>query len=90
MPSAEKGIVVRLPGQTRAKLDAVARSRGRSLNFVLNEAVERYVAEEAWLVDEIREAVEEADATDAVFVPHAEVMAGLDAAIEQARRRRVS
>jgi predicted transcriptional regulator len=68
----------------------VARSRGRSLNFVLNEAVERYVAEEAWLVDEIREAVEEADATDAVFVPHAEVMAGLDAAIEQARRRRVS
>jgi predicted transcriptional regulator len=90
MPSAEKGIVVRLPGQTRAKLDAVARSRGRSLNFVLNEAVERYVAEVAWLVDEIREAVEEADAADAVFVPHAEVMAGLDAAIEQARRSRVS
>ena len=90
MPSAEKGIVVRLPAQTRAKLEATARSRGRSLNFVLNEAVERYVAEEAWLVDEIREAVEEADAPGAVFVPHAEVMAGLEAAIEQARQRRVS
>lgn len=90
MPSTEKGIVVRLPGETRERVEAVARSRGRSLNYVLNEAVRRYLAEEAWLIDEISAAVDEADAPDAVFVPQAEVMAGLDTAIAQARRRSVS
>ena len=90
MPSTGKGIVVRLPGETRARLEALARSRGRSLNFVMNQAVERYLAEEAWLIDEISASVQEADAASAVFVPQAEVMAGLDAVIEQARRRHAS
>ena len=90
MPSTQKGIVIRLPGETRTRLEALARSRGRSLNFVMNEAAQRYLSEEAWLIDEIRAAVQEADATDAVFVPQSEVMAGLDAVIERARRDRAS
>ncbi len=90
MPSAEKGIVVRLPGEMRQRVEALARSRGRSINYVLNEAVQRYLAEEAWLIDEINAAVDEANAPDAVFVPQADVMASLDAVIEQARGRRVS
>jgi predicted transcriptional regulator len=90
MPSTARGIIVRVPDETRERLDALAQSRGRSLNFVMNEAVKRYLDEEAWLVDEIRAAVQEADASDAVFVSHADVMAGLDVAIEQASRRHVS
>ncbi len=90
MAAIGKGVVVRLPGETRERIASLARSRGRSMNFVLNEAVERYVAEEAWLIDEISAAVAEADAPDAVFVPQAEVMAGLDAVIEGARQRRAS
>jgi predicted transcriptional regulator len=90
MPSTEKGIVVRVPGETRSRLEALARSRGRSLNFVMNEAVQRYLTEEAWLIDEISAAVREADSADAVFVPQAEVMARLDVEIEQARQRRAS
>lgn len=90
MPSAEKGLVVRVPGETRTKLEDLARSRGRSLNFLLNEAVQRYLLEEAWLIDEISAAVYEADAAGAVFVPQAEVMAQLEAEIEQVRQRRAS
>ncbi len=90
MPATEKGIVVRLPGETREKVEALARSRGRSLNFVLNEAVQRYLAEEAWLIDEITMAIQEADAPDTIFVPHGEAMASLDGVIEQARQRHVS
>lgn len=90
MPAAEKGIIVRLPGETRARLEALARSRERSLNFILNEAVQRYLGEEAWLIDEIRAAVQEADAPDTVFVSQTELVAGLDAVIEQARRRHAS
>jgi len=90
MPSTEKGIVVRLPGETRERIAALARSRGRSMNFVLNEAVDRYVAEEAWLIDEIAAAVAEADVPDALFVPQSEVMAGLDAVIASARQRQAS
>ena len=90
MPSTEKGIVVRLPGETRERIAALARSHGRSMNFVLNEAVDRYVAEEAWLIDEIAAAVAEADVPDALFVPQSEVMAGLDAVIASARQRQAS
>ena len=57
MPLTQKGIVVRLPGETHARVETLARSRGRSLNFIMNEAVQRYLAEEAWIIDEISEAV---------------------------------
>jgi predicted transcriptional regulator len=90
MPSSVKGIVVRLPEEARQRLNSLAQSRDRSLNFVINEAVRRYLDEEAWLIDHIRDAVQEADAADAVFVSHAEVIAGLDATIEQARQRHIS
>jgi predicted transcriptional regulator len=78
-------LVVRVSGETRQKIDALAKSRGRSLNYVVNEAIDRYLAEEEWLIDEIRAAVAEADAPDAVFHTTDEVMRHMDEIIAHAQ-----
>ena len=53
MQSTGSPLVVRVSDETRRKIDALAKSRGRSLNDVLNEAIDRYLAEEEWLLDGI-------------------------------------
>jgi predicted transcriptional regulator len=87
MPSTRSPLVVRVSDETRRKIHALAKSRGRSLNYVLNEAIDRYLAEEEWLIDEIRAAVAEADAPDAVFHTTDEVMRDMDAIIAHAQTR---
>ena len=67
MPSAVSPLVVRVSDETRRKIDALVKSRGRSLNYVLGAAIDRYLAAEEWLIDEISAAVAEADAPNAVF-----------------------
>jgi predicted transcriptional regulator len=85
--AAGSPLVVRVSDETRQKIDALAQSRGRSLNYVLGEAIERYLAEEEWLIDEINAAVAEADAPDAVFHTTDEVMRHMDAIIAEAQTR---
>jgi predicted transcriptional regulator len=87
MPSTGSPLVVRVSDETRRKIDALAKSRGRSLNYVLNEAIARYLAEEEWLIDEISAAVAEADAPDAVFHTTDEVMRHMDEIIAHAQTR---
>ena len=64
MPSTGLLLVVRVPDETRPKIDALAESRGRNLNDVLNEAIDRYHTEEEWLIDEISAVVAEAEGRD--------------------------
>jgi predicted transcriptional regulator len=64
-----------------------AKSRGRSLPDVLNEAIDRYLAEEEWVIDEISAAVAEADAPDAVFHTTDEVMRRIDEIIARPQTR---
>ena len=87
MAATGSPLVVRVPEETRRKIDALAKSRGRSRNYVLAEAIERYLAEEAWLIDEISAAVREADRPDAVFYTTDEVMRQMDELIAQAQTR---
>jgi predicted transcriptional regulator len=79
--------MVRVSDETRRKIDALAKSRGRSLNDVLNEAIDRYLAEEEWLIDEISAAVAKADAPDAVFHTTDEVMRHIDEIIARTHTR---
>ena len=83
--ATESPLIVRVSEETRRKVDALAKSRGRSRNYVLSEAIERYLDEEVWLIDEISAAVAEADAPDAVFVPTSTVMRQMDDIIARAR-----
>ena len=55
-------VAVRTTPETKEQLETLARNMGRSTNNVINEALSAYVAENAWQVEAIREAVEQADA----------------------------
>ena len=62
------------------------RSRRRCRNHSPSDDVSHYLSDEAWLADEITAAVAEADAPNAVFVTHRQVMQGLDRVITRARQ----
>lgn len=57
------------------QLDLLANSMGRSRTYVVTEAIQAYVREQAWQVQEIQNALREADAGD--FADEADVDAVL-------------
>lgn len=65
-------ITVRLHKELRDRLDALAESTKRSKSFLAAEAIAQYVELNAWQVEQIKEAVEKADA-GGPFIPHEEV-----------------
>lgn len=46
------------------KFNALAKETDRSRAYLINQALEEYIAREAWQVAEIRKALQEADAGD--------------------------
>ena len=60
---------VRTKPELLEQFDAMAEATGRTRSYLVNQAMEDYIAREAWQVAEIRKALEEADAGD--FVPDA-------------------
>ncbi|RZU48098.1 putative transcriptional regulator [Fluviicoccus keumensis] len=68
-------ISMRVDDELVHQLDLLATSMGRSRSYVVSEAIQAYVREQAWQVKEIQEALREADAGD--FADAAEVNAVL-------------
>ena len=60
----EPNLTIRLSEEIKAQLDKLAKQTGRSRAFHAQEALRRYLEEEAWQVQEIKQAVKEADAGD--------------------------
>src|SRR4051812_50218460 len=54
-------ITVRTSRETKEQLETLAENMGRSTNYVADEALSSYIAENAWQVEHIRMAVEQAD-----------------------------
>lgn len=52
---------------------AMAKATGRTRSYLINRAMEEYIAREAWQVAEICKALEEADAGE--FLPDTEMQA---------------
>ncbi|MDR2892805.1 MAG: CopG family transcriptional regulator [Deltaproteobacteria bacterium] len=69
-------ISIRTNSELIGQFDAVADVTGRKRSFLINQAMEEYIAREAWQVAEIRKALEEADAGK--FVPDEEMQAFWD------------
>ena len=69
---------VRIPKARKEQLEALAKSMGRSANYVATEAITTYVDSNAWQIEEIRKAAEKADA-GGPFVRHEDAMTYLDA-----------
>jgi RHH-type transcriptional regulator, rel operon repressor / antitoxin RelB len=55
-------ITVRTSRETKERLENLAENMGRSANYVADEALSSYIAENAWQVEQIGKAVEQADA----------------------------
>ena len=67
---------LRVPKETIEQLGQLAEATGRSRNFIAVQAMQDFIAREAWQVAEIRRAMEEADAGG--FVPDAGMQAFWD------------
>jgi predicted transcriptional regulator len=57
-------LTIRVSPETKDQLDKLAQATKRSKSFLAAEAIDRYLEVEAWQVEEIRTALQEADAGD--------------------------
>jgi predicted transcriptional regulator len=64
---------IRLPDELREKIEGLARATGRSKSFLMQEAIEHYVENEAWQLARIEEGIQADDAGE--HVPAAEMEA---------------
>jgi RHH-type transcriptional regulator, rel operon repressor / antitoxin RelB len=78
-------ISIRTSDDLIRKFNLLAKETDRSRAYLINQALEEYIAREAWQVAEIRKAMEEAEAGD--FATDEEV-AALDAKWGYRKRKR--
>jgi predicted transcriptional regulator len=57
-----KTVTARVDPEKVAFLDALAATQDRDRSYLINEALDQYIAHRKWMVEEIRKAVAEADA----------------------------
>lgn len=74
-------LTVRVKPETRTRLDALARVTRRSKSFVIEEALEQYLAVNEWQIQGIQEALAAADSPDAEWADHDKVVADLEARV---------
>lgn len=55
---------VRISPELKAKVEAIAAAAERPRSWVVTQALEAFVAEQAWQIEEIKRGVAEADAGD--------------------------
>jgi predicted transcriptional regulator len=66
-------MTIRLPENVLKKLVELAHSTDRSKSYLAAKAIEEFVEAHEWQIQQIEEAVREADKPDAVFHAHATV-----------------
>jgi len=69
--SASTTMTVRLEAEVKKQLDSLAKSTHRSKSFLAAEAIREYIALNEWQVQEVKDALTEADSGD--FASDAEV-----------------
>jgi predicted transcriptional regulator len=74
---------VRLSDDLAARLDALAAALNRPKAWVIEQAISRYLEEEAWQVQAIAEALDSYRRGEATARPHDEVMDRLEAMIHE-------
>jgi predicted transcriptional regulator len=74
---------VRLGDDLAARLDRLAASLDRPKAWVIEQAIARYVEQEAWQLEAIAEALTEYRQGNSTVRPHNQVMAQLEARIRE-------
>jgi predicted transcriptional regulator len=88
MPATTANFSIRLPQETKEKIDTLARAMGRPRNYLIAEAIERYIQEESWQIAEVQAGISEDDAS--LGVPHEEVVRDAYEIIHRAEEGRTS
>ena len=63
---AQQITTIRLPDELRERVDSLAEATGRSMNYHVQRAVEEYVERQAWQVQSVLHALEQARAGQGV------------------------
>ncbi|MCW5588882.1 MAG: CopG family ribbon-helix-helix protein [Legionellales bacterium] len=71
--NATATLSVRLPPEIRDQLEALADATGRTKSFLATEAIESYLAVQAWQVSAIKKALKKANTKGAKFINHTQV-----------------
>ena len=70
---AAKTTTIRIDDTVLGRVDSLAKSMSRSRNWVIQQAVDRYLDDEEWFVDQVEQGLEEVKRGK--MLSHAEVMA---------------
>ena len=71
-------LTIRIDKQVKKKLDTLAKFMSRSKAYLANVAIQDYLSNNAWLIEETTKAIKKADSPKAKFVDDAEVIDWLD------------
>lgn len=71
-------ISVRVNIDSKQQLEALSDATGRTKSFLVSEAINHYLAAQAWQITATKEALEKADKPDASFVDHDQVASWVD------------
>jgi predicted transcriptional regulator len=76
-----EAFTVRADSDVVHRLDHLATRLDRSRNYLVNQAIKEYLELHAWQIEKIQEGIEAADRGQTI--PHEEVMAEMDALIQE-------
>ena len=81
---AAKTTTIRIDDTVLGRVDGLAKSMSRSRNWVIQQAVDRYLDYEEWFVDQVEQGLEEVKRGKTV--PHDEVIAEIRKKIAKKQR----
>jgi predicted transcriptional regulator len=61
-----KTITARIPAGKVAELDQLAQGQDRDRSYLINEAIDQYLAHRRWMLEEVRKAMAEVEAGECV------------------------
>ena len=68
-------LTIRVDTETKQRLEQLAKATDRTRSYLAAEAIRQYIELNEWQIQEIKQAVAEADAArPEEWIPHAEVM----------------
>lgn len=70
-------ISVRVSPEGRSQLEQLSKATGRTKSYLAAQAINDYLASQAWQIQAIQEGIEAADQPNAAFATHEEVGAWL-------------
>jgi len=62
--SGTVSVTARIPSQDKERLEALAQSTGRTKGYLISKAIQDYLDNQAWQIEEIQKAIKEAEAGD--------------------------